>query len=204
MAATPYDRIAAQFAGTRVQLRPKEVGYLPLLLAPLAPASTILDLGCGTGHPIASHIAAQGHRIVGVDASAAMLALACERLPGHRWIHSPMETVVFHETFDAVVCWDSLFHLPHEQWPGVLRNVHRWLRPGGRLMLSSGGVVDPDGHGFIDTMFGESFYYDSLPPAALLALLDEIGFEVVLAEMCDEPHGGRHRGKWATIASRRE
>ncbi len=70
-------------------------------------------------------------------------------------------------------------------------------------MLSSGGVVDPDGRGFTDTMFGEEFYYDSLPPDVLVTLLEEIGFDVVFAEMCDVPDGGRNRGKWATIASRR-
>ena len=200
--STPYDRIAGEFAAARTGLRPKEVEYLPLLLNGLAPGSTLLDLGCGTGHPIATHLAAQGHRVVGVDASASMLAAARARLPGHRWIHGAMETVELDETFDGVVCWDALFHLPRERWAGVLRRIRGWLRPGGRLMLSSGGVVDPDGHGFTDTMFGEEFYYDSLPPDALLALLEATGFDVVLAEMCDLPDGGRNLGKWATIAER--
>ena len=62
-----------------------------------------LDLGCGTGHPIATHIASRGHRIVGVDGSKAMLAVALERLPEHRWIHDLLERVEFAETFSAAV-----------------------------------------------------------------------------------------------------
>jgi cyclopropane fatty-acyl-phospholipid synthase-like methyltransferase len=199
----PYDAIAGEFAAARAGLRPKEIEYLPRVLESLAAGSVVLDLGCGNGHPIATYLAEQGHRIVGVDASGRMLARARERLPGHRWIHGKMEAVNLDERFDAIVCWDALFHVPRDRWAGVLAKVHAWLRPGGRLMLSSGGVVEPDGHGFTDTMFGHEFYYDSLPPGELLTLLADLGFDIVLAEMCDLPDGGRNRGKWATIAERR-
>ena len=81
-ASTPYDRISAQFGAARQRLQPKEVEYLALLVAPLKPNSQVLDLGCGTGHPIASHLAALGHRVIGVDGSAAMLALAARAVAG--------------------------------------------------------------------------------------------------------------------------
>jgi SAM-dependent methyltransferase len=200
--STPYDQIAGQFGSARQRLQPKEVEYLALLVQPLAANSLILDLGCGAGHPIASHLAALGHRLIGVDGSASMLALARERLPDHRWIHDRIEWVEIDEICDAVVCWDSLFHLPRSLWPGVIANVHRWLRPGGRFMVSSGGVVEPGGEGFTDTMFGYEFFYDSLPPESMLALLDDVGFDIVVAEMCDLPDDGRNKGKWATVASR--
>ncbi len=137
MISTPYDQIAKEFEAARNQLQPKEFDYLAVVEAPLASSGTILDLGCGTGQPIATHLANRGHCIVGVDASAAMLTFARARLPEHRWIHQFMETVEFDETFDAVVCWDSLFHLPRREHPTVIRKIHQWLRPGGRLMISA-------------------------------------------------------------------
>jgi cyclopropane fatty-acyl-phospholipid synthase-like methyltransferase len=200
--STPYDRIADQFSAARKTLGAKEAEYLAILLAPLAKGSTVLDLGCGTGTPIARHIAAHGHHVVGVDGSAAMLAIARQTLPDHRWIHELMERVEFDGTFDGVICWDSLFHLPRQQFQPVLAKVHRWLEPGGRLMVSSGGMVDDNGSGFTDTMFGHEFFYDSLSPQRMSTLLKELGFEILLAEMCDLPDGGRDKGKWATIASR--
>jgi cyclopropane fatty-acyl-phospholipid synthase-like methyltransferase len=41
--------------------------YLGLPLNSLPAGSNVLDLGCGTGNPIATHIVSRGHNIVGVD-----------------------------------------------------------------------------------------------------------------------------------------
>lgn len=203
MISTPYDHIAEQFSAARAELQPEEAEYLAVLLDPLEATGTILDLGCGTGHPIASHIVSRGHRVVGVDRSAAMLAMARGRHPEQRWVHDLIERVEFNETFDALVCWDTLFHLPRYQFHPMIRKFHRWLKSGGSIMVSSGGVVEDCGGGFTDTMFGHEFYYDSLPPDRLIATIKETGFEIVVAEMCEEPHGARNKGKWATIASRK-
>jgi SAM-dependent methyltransferase len=200
---TPYDSIAGRYDSTRVGLQPKELQYLQVVLEGLAPLSTILDLGCGTGRPVATTLAGEGHRVVGVDASEAMLARFRQRLPDHRWIHGRIEHIELDEVFDAVICWDSLFHLPRQHWPGVLRKIYAWLKPCGTLLLSSGGVVEGD-YGFSDVMFDRVFYYDSLPPETLVQLLEDIGFRLVLSEMCELPDGARNKGKLATIASRTE
>jgi ubiquinone/menaquinone biosynthesis C-methylase UbiE len=201
MISTPYDRIAVRFGTARQRLLPKEVEYLAVVEQGLAPGSTVLDLGCGTSHPIGTYFADRGHHIVGVDASDAMLAQARARLPEHRWIHAYMQDVELEETFDAVICWDSLFHLPRADYPIVIRDIHRWLKPGGRMMVSSGGRVEGD-EGFTDMMFGHEFYYDSLSPDDMTRLVLDTGFDLVVSEMCDQPDGGRNRGKWATIAAR--
>jgi cyclopropane fatty-acyl-phospholipid synthase-like methyltransferase len=202
MTTASYDQIADRFHGLRTTLQPKEVEYLSLLLDHLPQGSEILDLGCGTGRPIAEHIAACGHHVVGVDGSAAMLAFARAQLPAHRWIHDRIEQVEFDKTFDAVVCWDSLFHLPRRYYEPVIQRIHGWLAPGGRMMVSSGGCVDEHPEGFTDTMFGHEFYYDSPPPEQVVAMIEGAGFVVLRAEMCDPPDAGRNKGKWATVAER--
>lgn len=204
MSSAPYDAIASEFASLRKGLQAKERDYLTLLLGHLPAGSTVLDLGCGTGQPIARHISVLGHRVVGVDASSALLEFARLALPGQRWIHARLEDVEFEEgIFSAVVCWDSLFHLPRAAHEGVIRKIHRWLTPGGRLMLSSGALVEEDGKGFTDTMFGREFYYDSLTPAALASTLERSGFDILLSEICTPPDGGKDKGKRAMIAEKR-
>ncbi len=82
MIRTPYDAIADQFSALRTELQPKGIEYLSLLLEPLKAGSKILDLGCGTGHPMASYLVARGHQVVGVDGSAAMLGNGESPAPG--------------------------------------------------------------------------------------------------------------------------
>ncbi len=202
MINTPYDQIAAEFSALRTTLQPKEEEYLSLLVENAPPGSLILDLGCGTGQPMAAHLAERGYDIVGVDGSAAMLELARTALPEYRWIHERMESVDFAEKFEAIICWDALFHLPRHEHEPVLRKMHRWLVTGGRMMVSSGGIVTGS-EGFTDTMFGHEFYYDSLPPEEMVAAIQRSGFEILVAEMCNPPDGGRDKGKWATVAEKR-
>jgi hypothetical protein len=93
-----------------------------------------------------------------------------------------------------------MFHLPRAEHAAVITNVGRWLTPGGRLMVSSGGVVGDTG--FIDTMFDHEFFYDSLPPDDMTAVLKQAGFILLVSEMCNPPDGGRDRGKWAIVAQK--
>jgi hypothetical protein len=66
-------------------------------------------------------------------------------------------------------------------------------------MLTVGGSAHP---AFIDTMFGEEFFYDSHPPEAALALLRDVGFEPIVAEFMNEPTDGRDKGRFAIGARR--
>jgi cyclopropane fatty-acyl-phospholipid synthase-like methyltransferase len=69
MVNTPYDQIADGFSVSRAKLHPKEAEYLALLLESLNRESSVLDLGCGTGKPIATYVASRGYQVVGVDGS---------------------------------------------------------------------------------------------------------------------------------------
>lgn len=42
---------------------------------------TVLDIGCGSGRPIASHLAAEGHSVTGIDSSPAMVELFRPNVP---------------------------------------------------------------------------------------------------------------------------
>lgn len=197
----PYDRIAQEFAEARDVFRPNERRYIDTLVDGLVTPASILDLGCGNGHPVATHLVSLGHRVTGVDESPAMLARAATRLPNERWIQGDMRTIVLDEVFDAAVCWDAIFHLERRYYPLVVERLFNWLRSGGRLLVSSGGTVREPA-GFTDTMFGHEFFYDSLPPVDMEAAVRAAGFDLVVSEMCDPPGEGRQRGKWAILAQR--
>ncbi|MGO9198894.1 MAG: class I SAM-dependent DNA methyltransferase [Acidimicrobiales bacterium] len=95
----------------------------------------VLDAPCGTGKYF-SVVAAAGHRLVGVDQSAGMLAKA--RAQG---IASSLEQVGLQELsyvdeFDAVMTIDAMENISPEDWPRVLANLHRAARPGGLVYIT--------------------------------------------------------------------
>jgi 2-polyprenyl-3-methyl-5-hydroxy-6-metoxy-1,4-benzoquinol methylase len=96
---------------------------------------TVLDAPCGTGRyfPV---LAAAGHRVVGVDQSAGMLAQARARGIAVSLEHRALRDLSHAHEFDAVITVDAMEHIPPEDWPLVLANLHRAARPGGVMYLT--------------------------------------------------------------------
>ncbi len=197
--ARAYDRIAAAWDEARRSFYGRERDYVDLVLDGLPPASCLLDLGCGTGRPIAEYVLARGHRIVGLDQAEALLAIARRRFPAARWEHARLETLTLDGLFAGAICWDALFHVERAYHRTILATVARHLAPGARLMLTVGGSAHP---AFVDTMFGEELFYDSHPPDAAVALVRDVGFEPILTEFMNLPTDGRDKGRFAIVARR--
>ncbi|WP_351234759.1 class I SAM-dependent methyltransferase [Streptomyces sp. NPDC002133] len=110
----------------------------------IGPGSMTLDLGCGSGGNLA-HLASLGARAIGVDVSAAQLALAKDR-----WGYMPrlqlehVEAVAYLAQtdleFDAVfsVFGAAWFTDPNE----LLPLLHKRLRPGGVFAFSHRPAID--------------------------------------------------------------
>lgn len=192
-----YESIALRWNEQRRALSPAEARILSMLVDGLERDSVILDLGCGTGRPVATHLAAAGFQICGVDQSPAMLALAQARLPTHRWIRAEIENYMFGTTFAAAIAWDSLFHIPRAHHGTIFTRLRRALPTGGRFALTAGGSDHP---AFTDTMFDRRFFYDSHPPAVTVTLLEQAGFRVEHQEYLNQPDGARDKGRIAVVA----
>lgn len=194
-----YDAVAAQWATARAGFFGREQAYLDLLLSDLSEGALVLDLGCGTGRPMADYVLARGFRLIGVDQSTALLAVARERHPDVQWTEARIEDYRPPEPASAVLLWDSLFHIERDRHEAILWNAVDTLVPGGRLMFTAGGSAHP---AFTDTMFGETFFYDSLSPDETRALLERLGLKVLLFEFMNEPDGGRNKGRIAVVAEK--
>jgi len=117
--------------------------FVQRLLATCPPDGTVLDAPCGTGRYFAL-VRAAGRRVVGIDQSTGMLAQARARGIAVRLEHLGLQELAFDHEFDGSMTIDAMENVPPEDWPGVLANLHRAVRPGGHLYLTVEESNDAD------------------------------------------------------------
>jgi ubiquinone/menaquinone biosynthesis C-methylase UbiE len=96
---------------------------------------TVLDAACGTG-PYVGQVLGADLWVVGTDQSEGMLAQARSKYPTARFELVVLQELAFDGGFDAVMCIDAMEHVPPEDWPLVVRNLRRAVKPGGHGYLS--------------------------------------------------------------------
>ncbi|WP_158058460.1 class I SAM-dependent methyltransferase [Halorussus halophilus] len=99
---------------------------------------SILDAGCGQGTPILRRLS-EDATAVGIDFSSEQLRLATENAPDAALLQSDMTELPFEDdSFDAVVAYWSLIHVPIDDHQAVIDEFARVLRPGGRVLVCEG------------------------------------------------------------------
>lgn len=136
-AAAVFDTLGAEyeraFAGS-----PAHRESLERLLADLAPASRVLDVGSGTGRPTAQTLTDAGHRVLGVDVSPVMTALAARQVPAAEFRCADVRDLPLPEGgFDAVCVYFSLLQMERGEQVDLLERLVRSVRPGGVLVAAT-------------------------------------------------------------------
>lgn len=161
------------------------------LLAPRA-GELVLDLGCGSGE-LAQEIAGYGAQVVGLDASADMLAKARQQFPDLDFRLGDAAGFELPERFDAIFSNAALHWVPAAE--AAIRQMRRHLKPGGRLVAEMGGQgnvgqivaavlrqLQQRGYPLAEA---DWWYFPSVGEYA--ALLEKHGFRVRLAQHFDRP-----------------
>jgi ubiquinone/menaquinone biosynthesis C-methylase UbiE len=96
---------------------------------------TILDLGCGEGG-YSRELAARGAKVIGVDGSSRLVAVARERAPDIQYIAANANALqpIASDSFEIVLAAMSLMDV--EDYEGAIDEVWRVLRPDGRIFMS--------------------------------------------------------------------
>jgi len=174
-----YDEIADAYLAARDRSGSSgDMLLLRQLLADLPPGSAVLDVGCGAGDPASIAIADAGMNVVGVDISEAQIERARHAVPtGEFRVADISEMELPEASFDLVIAFYSLFHIPREAHAAVYASVRRALRPQGRFVATLGRrdhAVDLSD----EWIGGAPMFWSHFDTPTSLAMLQEAGFVI--------------------------
>lgn len=180
----------------------------------LNPASNVLEIGCGSGQFAVNLSTRTGCRTTGLDVNSNAIQMASELIQA-----SPVANLLSFKqcdvskslpfpvgTFDACFSNDAICHLPGRA--GVLADIFRILKPGGRFLFSDalviGGMVSQEE---LSTRSSIGYYVYS-PPGENERLIVQAGFRLLeaidtttnVAEVAGRWRDARLRRKAALIS----
>ena len=187
--ARGYDRLAARYAAWADHVTPPlRERYAGVLSERLSVSDRVLELGCGTGTPVASALS-HDFAVVGVDLSWRMLRLARRNAPRARLVRADIASVAFQpRSFHGVAAFYSLIHVPRVHHAAVLARVSRWLHPGG-VLVASLGWQDLPAHRDPDWLGGGPMWWSFFDAGTNLDLLRQAGLTVDHAEVIAQLEG---------------
>lgn len=176
-----YDTIApAYLAWSSPRPTTTRLSYLKRLIDVLPPGAGILELGCGAGVPSTQLLLAHGLKVTANDISASQILLARQYVPQATLIHGDMASLSFEpNSFDAVVAFYSIFHLPKEEQGGMIRRISGWLKDGGRLLFN---LHADEGDKIFDDWMGAKMFSSGLGIEGNREMLKEDGESFIVED----------------------
>lgn len=170
-----YDRISSWW-NDQQDSSTTGIHFLKMALRLSAGKGKALDVGCGSGGRIIDALLDAGFQVTGIDVSQSMLEYAAQRHPGADFIHGDICQWSPRERYDAIIAWDSIFHVPYSEQRRVTAKLCGALEKGGVILFTAGGV---DGE-ITGQMYGQDFYYSSLTEEEYLRTMKESGCKCIL------------------------
>jgi SAM-dependent methyltransferase len=181
-----YDSIAGRYAEAIRAGRGPETyfsRFLARVLELIPEGGAVLDLGCGAGL-VTAELTTRA-RVAGVDISAGQLELARRNAPAARFVRADMVDLAFAPgSFDAVVAFWTLIHVPREVHASLFARVHGWLKPGGLFAGTLGSGDNPADH--VPDFHGAPMYWSHFDAENNRRLLREAGFDVLQADEIED------------------
>ncbi|KTD73590.1 methyltransferase [Legionella tucsonensis] len=176
-----YDELIDWFDAHRNKELHMEQFYLHQIKKYFPHGGNVLDVGCGTGEPIAKFFIGAGYDLTGVDASKKMIERCKQNFPNAQWVLADMRVMKFTIQFEIVIAWHSFFHLPQADQRGVLNLFSSLVKPNGLLLFTSG----PEAGEVWSENGGYDLYHASLDAKEYETILHQSNFQVLLHNVRD-------------------
>lgn len=175
-----YNAIADRYLTQRTH-KSEDVRLLGEIVERLPDHAKVLDAGCGAGVPI-SQMLSERFDVTGVDFSEAQIELAKKNVPHAAFLCQDMTKLDFPpNSFDGIVSYYAIIHIPREEHQPLLANFHRMLNPGGLALLCLGAehLIDDIEENYL----GTRMYWSHYDTETYLKMLQEIGFQILWSKI---------------------
>ena len=175
-----YDEIYEWYIGARnhntgVESVKAAFGTLPQ-------GATVIDLGCGTGVPLASVLVNMGLQVIGLDSSRKMIDSFRDNFPECTSYNIAIQDFDYTDYFfDGALCWGCLFHLQPDEQIRLLNKVFNSVQFGGRFLFTSA----KESNAKKGEMINVEFNYYSLGSYKYNQLAKEAGW-ILISEFEDD------------------
>ena len=164
-----------------------ERDWLDRFGANLPSNGTVLDIGCGTGRPIAQYFIEQGYKLTGIDFAAPMIEIAQRRFPNATWLcHDMTDLKLGERKFNGIIAWHSFFHLTQDEQRRALPAILGYLKTGGVFMTTVGPDAG-EAKGYVNE---QAVYHASLSKDEYESLLNKAGLSLTHFIIEDQSCGG--------------
>jgi SAM-dependent methyltransferase len=180
--ADSYDRIAETYAAfvERSRNDPRD-RYTALVCDQLQSGAQVLELGCGGGLPTSARLA-ERFEVTGVDLSLRQVELARTQVPRATFVQGDMTNLGLpDESFDAVVAFYSVIHVPRRDHRRLFRDIASWLRPGGLLAVTMATGSSADG--IEEDWLGAPMFFSHYGATTNKRLIRDAGLHIVSAQV---------------------
>lgn len=100
------------------------------------PPFSILDFGCGPGRDLLNFVRL-GHKVIGIDGCKVFTDMARKYARCDVWHQDFLRLELPELSFDGIFANASVFHVPTQELPRVLRELYACLKPRGVLFCSN-------------------------------------------------------------------
>lgn len=151
---------------------------------------SVLDIACGTGYAAPIILGAGARSYTGGDIQQHLVDYARKiyRIENANFCLLDITKIQFEEEFDVITCFETIEHV--NEYEITLNNLHRALRPGGILLISSPNrpITSPKATNLSDTP-SNAFHTQEFTPNELASALCNSGFVIGLGDI----YGQRQR-----------
>ncbi len=152
-----YDEVAEKYCKMTMERgdRGFQEEMIEETLSMIPGEAVVLDLGCGDGRDT-GYMHAKGVRVVGLDLSKSMIALAKKKYPRCDLVYGDMRKTCFpDDKFDCVWASASIIHIPKDELDVMASEIRRTLKDHGIFVFS---FKEGEGEGYVDTSMGKRYF----------------------------------------------